>query len=160
MTRLHAAIYSVHIGESQSVGDMISYSSLLRRLMEFTVRAAIARSVDEPEWEHEELRRKGLAALQIVRNGKAVWPDRETFEKERADAAREHDPTFERSNEFDARLYGRLDRDLRARWRRAGYSVPSLLSNMKSLFIELERDAADRAAHAREDLLNEVLNDA
>jgi hypothetical protein len=150
-------LYSARIGESCSIGEQKTYDDLLHGIMEFTIRAALARSIDESDWEHEELRRKGLAALQIVRNGKAVWACRESFGAELAEARREHDARFERSNELDPALYDRLDGDLRAYWRRAGYDTPSLAYDMKKLFAELERDAADRAAGARESLLTELL---
>jgi hypothetical protein len=155
---MESALYSANIGESYPLAEKTTYDALLQRIMEFTIRAALARSVDESDWEHEELRRKGLSALQLFRNGKAVWADRDTFEEERAEAQRERDARFERINELDPGLYDRLDHDLRARWQRAGYDVPSLMHDMKKLFLELERDAADRAAGAREGLLNDLLN--
>lgn len=126
--------------------------------MEFTVRAAMARSTDESDWEHDELRRRGLAAVQIFRNGKAVWDNPATYRLELVEAQRERiERKFNDANELDPTLYGRLDRDLRARWRRAGYRVPSLCNDMKKLFAELERDVMDSAAHARENLLCEIL---
>ena len=75
-----------------------------------------------------------------------------------AEAHRERiERKFNDLNELDTTLYPRLDRDLRARWRRAGYRVPSLCSDMKKLFAELERDVTDSAANARENLLGEIL---
>lgn len=152
------ARYSVRIGESHCVAEGIPYDALLDRIVEFTIRAAVARSVDESEWEHEELRRRGLSALQIFCNQRAVWDDRTTFETEIA-AARRQDAgeTFEATNELNPALLAGLDCDLRTRWRRAGYEVPSLLRDMKPLFEELERDAAERCADARESLLGEIL---
>lgn len=150
--------YSVRIGESHCVADGIPYDALLDRIVEFTIRAAVARSTDESEWEHEELRRRGLSALQIFRNHRAVWDDRSTFEIELAEARRENiGERFESTNELDPALFTDLDRDLRGLWRRAGYEVPSMRNDMRALFAELERDAADRAAHAREGLLDDVL---
>jgi hypothetical protein len=150
--------YSVRIGESHCVAEGIPYAALLDRIVEFTIRAAVARSVDESEWEHEELRRRGLGALQIFRDQRAVWDDRSTFETELAAARRQNvGERFEATNELDPGLFAGLDRDLRARWRRAGYEVPSLRRDMRALFSELERDAADRAANARESLLGDVL---
>jgi hypothetical protein len=154
---MHSELYSARIGESYSITEQSTYDGLLQRIMEFTIRAALARSIDESDWEHEELRRKGLAALQIVRNGRAVWACRESFGAELAEARRERDARFEQSNELNPALYDRLDGDLRACWRRAGYDTPSLAHDMKKLFAELERDAADRAAGARESLLTELL---
>jgi hypothetical protein len=150
--------YSVRIGESRCIAEDVSYDALLARIVEFTIRSAVARSIDESEWEHEELRRKGLSALQVFRNGKALWDDAAMFETEFAEARREHvGNRFESTNEPDAAFYEKLDRDLRLRWRHAGYETPSLQQNMKRLFKELERDVADRAADARESLLSEVL---
>jgi hypothetical protein len=149
--------YSVRIGESRSIGESISYELLLLRIMEFTVRAALARSVDESEWEHELLRTEGLGALEILRNAKAIWSDRELFEGELAEARREGDSRFEQTNELDPDLYQRLDCDLRAAWCRAGYESPSLLGEMKHLFAALESDATERASGAREGLVIEVL---
>lgn len=153
------ARYSVRIGESHCIAEGISYDALLDRIVEFTIRAAVARSADESEWEHEELRRRGLSALQVFRDGRAVWDDRSTFETE-LEAARSQrtGDSFEATNELDPALLAKLDHDLRARWRRAGYEVPSLRLDMKALFAELERDAGDRAAHARETLFGDVLN--
>jgi hypothetical protein len=151
-------LYSARIGESLSIAEEASYDTLLRSIIEFTVRAAVARSIDEDDWEHEELRRKGLAALQIVRNGRAIWADRLGFEAEVAEAQRERvELRFSKSNQLDPELYLQLDRDLRGCWRLAGYDVPSVLSDMRKLFVELERDVADHAASAREGLVNEIL---
>jgi hypothetical protein len=154
---MQPALYCARIGESRSLAEEVPYEELLQRITEFIIRAVLARSIDQSDWEHEELRRRGLATLQVFRNKKAVWTDRETFELERAEAQRKRDPRFERANELDAKLYDRLDRDLRAHWRRAGYKTPSLVHDMKTLFCELERDAAERAAAAREGLLAELL---
>lgn len=151
-------LYSVRIGESHCVAEGIPYDALLDRIVEFTIRAAVARSADEGEWEHEELRRKGLGALQIFRDRRAVWDDRTTFETELAAARHQNiGENFQAANELNPALLAGLDRDLRARFRRAGYEVPSLRRDMKPLFAELERDAADRAANARESLLGDVL---
>jgi hypothetical protein len=125
--------YSVRIGESCSIAEHATYEALLMRLMEFTARAAVAHSIDQNEWEQEELRRKGLSALRIFKNDEAV-PD-----------------------ERNAALCQKIDRDLRARWRRLGYATPSLHNDMKPLFVELERDAGDRARDARESLLRELV---
>jgi hypothetical protein len=148
--------YSASI-ESRSIAQSVPYDELLRRIMEFTIRGALARSIDESEWEHEEIRRKGLRSLQVFHNNKAVWICGETFKQERAEAERELDARFDERNELDPALYERLDRDLLARWRKAGYQSTSLIENMKEIFVELERDASERAAGAREGLLVEVL---
>jgi hypothetical protein len=133
--------YSAQIGES------------------FSARAAVARSVDEMEWEHEQLRRRGLSALQIFKNGKAVWEDRPMYDSELAEARREGiDERFQATNEADAGLYQKIDADLCARWRNLGYAAPTLGHDMKRLFTELARDVAERAEDAREGLLVELLN--
>jgi hypothetical protein len=150
--------YSVRIGESYCVAENVTYDALLTRIVEFTVQAAVARSIDEDEWEHEQLRRNGLAALQIFRNDKAVWDDVAAFEAELAEARRERiDARFEASNELNVELYRRIDADLKARWCRLGYSTPSLCHDMKALFVELERDASERAKDARASLLCELM---
>jgi hypothetical protein len=151
------ALYSARIGESHSLGENVSYDALVLRVVEFTVRAALARCVDECEWEHELLRTKGLGALQIFRDARALWSDRELFAVELAEARREHDSRFEQTNELDCDFCHRLDRDLRGIWRRAGYETPSLLRDMKRLFAELESDATERASGAREGLVIEIL---
>jgi|HubBroStandDraft_5_1064220.scaffolds.fasta_scaffold147410_2 hypothetical protein len=152
-------LYSAQVGESCCIARRETYDTLLTRIVEFSVRAAMARSVDEIEWEHEQLRRRGLSALQIFRNGKAVWEDRAAYEAELAEARREQvDDRFEAANEVDAGLYEKLDVDLRDRWRRMGYATPPLGHDMKRLFDELGRDAEDRAEHAREHLLEELLS--
>jgi hypothetical protein len=152
------ARYSVRIGEAHCIAESVSYETLLNSIIEFALRAAIARSSDECEWEHEELRRRGLGALQIFRDKKAIWDDRATFEAERDEARREHvGKRFAAANELGDSFYARLDHDLRARWQRAGYRVPSLEHDMKRLFLELERDIASRAAAARESLLAEIV---
>jgi hypothetical protein len=151
--------YSAQIGESCCIARRETYDTLLARIVEFSVRAAVARSVDESEWEHEQLRRRGLSALQIFKNDKAVWEDPTEYDAELAEARRERiDERFQASNEVDAGLYQKIDADLRDRWRRLGYATPTLGHNMKPLFAELARDAADRADDARERLLDEILH--
>ena len=149
--------YSVFIGEAHCVTESAPYPSLVRSIVEFTARAAVARSNDESDWADEELRRKGLGALHIFRNGRAVWFDPKTFESELAEARREHiESRFKRGNELDPQFLAKLDRDLRARWRKAGYKTPSLRADMKRLFVELERDLSDRARGARAELVSEI----
>jgi hypothetical protein len=146
------------MSESYCIAEDATYDTLLRRLVEFTVRAAVARCVDENDWEHELLRREGLRALQIYHNGKAAWDDAVSFEAERAEARREHIASkFDAGNELDSDVYTNLDRDLCARWQRAGYQTPSLLHDMKHLFSAIERDASARANEARNGLLDELL---
>lgn len=153
-------LYSARIGESHCIADRVTYDTLLNRIVEFTIRAALARCVDECEWEQDELRRKGIGALQIFRNDKAVWADSATFERELAEARREHvEERFRNTNEADPELHQRLDDDLRARWRAAGYQSPSLARDMKKIFCELERDASERAEVARESLVAELLRE-
>lgn len=137
----------------------MAYDLMLARVMEFTMRAAIARSSDESEWEHEQLRKHGIDALQIFRNGKALWDSVPIFYDELTEARREGaaEP-FEARNELDPEFYVRLDRDLRARWCRLGYHAESLRADMKALFSELEHDAKQRAAGARERLFTDFVN--
>lgn len=136
----------------------MSYDALLARVMELTVRAAVARSADESEWEHEQLRRNGLSVLQLSRDDKALWDDSQTFAEELAEARREDDERrFQARNVLDPDFYETFDRDLRARWRRLGYETPSLSKDMKPLFLELERDISDRAIDARERILADYL---
>jgi hypothetical protein len=151
--------YSVRMSESYCIAEDATYETLLTCLVEFTVRAAVARCIDENDWEHELLRREGLRALQIYHNGKAAWDDAVSFEAERAEARREHIASkFDASNELDSDVYIKLDRDLCARWQRAGYRTPSLLHDMKHLFAAIERDASARANDARNGLLDELLS--
>ena len=153
--------YTTRIGESVSIAEDVPYESLTTAILEFTIRAAAARSADESEWEHEELRRRGLGSLQVFRNGKALWTDGESFQAELAEAARERVvDRFNAGNELDPEFFEKLDRDLRDRWRLAGYDISSLLENMKALFAEVESDANDRAANAREALIEEILDSA
>ena len=152
------ARYSARIGEAFCIGDDLSYRALLARLMEFTLRAAIARSADESQWEHEQLRRLGLCAVQLFHNGKAIWDDAALFTQEMAEARRTNAAErFQARNELDAAFYDRLDGELRARWRRLGYETPTLRGDMKRLFLELERDASERAALGRERMLSDLV---
>lgn len=157
---MDSPLYSARIGESRCIADGVTYQVLLNRIMEFTIRAALARCVDECDWEHDELRRKGISALQIFRNGKAIWADSGAFEQELAEAQRERiEERFRGANEADPALCRRVDEDLRARWRTAGYQSPSLAKDMRKIFGELERDAAERAEAARESLVAELLRE-
>jgi hypothetical protein len=154
---MKAALYSARIGDSCSLGDDISYDALLAAIVDFTIAAAKARCVDDCDWEHEELRRKGLAALQVFRNGKALWCDSIAWDEEVAEARRERSlEEFEQRNEFDANFYDALNCELLTRWRHAGYAVRSLQHCMRTLFAELERDAAERASEARAKLFGEL----
>lgn len=152
--------YSARIGESHCIADDVTYDMLLNRIMEFTIRAALARCVDECDWEHDELRRRGIGAVQLFRDGKAIWSDFAAFERELTEARREQiEERFLRSNDADPALYQRLDEDLRARWRSLGYHSPSLAKDMKKILTELERDALERAEVARESLVAELLKE-
>ena len=139
--------YSARVGGS-AIAAGLPYDELAGRVLEFVLRAAIAVAADQFEWEHEELRRDGLTAIEFFREGKALWWDRECFEAERADPER---------NELDAAFFDRLDHDLRARLKRAGYEVPPLIACTKVLYSEIAADVADRCAGARESLLVEIL---
>lgn len=124
--------YTVQIGEACCIGSDMPYEMLVVRLMEFIARAAIAKSADQSVREHEELRKHGIGALQVWYS--AAEP-------------------FQAPNELNSKFYARLDRDLRARWRRLGYHTESLRNDMKALFSELEQDATQMATEARERLL-------
>jgi hypothetical protein len=151
--------YSVRVADSVSIAQDVTYDQLLTNIMAFTARAAIARSVDESSWEHDALCRRGLALFQVMRNGKAVWTDGASFASELAEAQRTGvEAQFEASNELAPDFFRRLDRALRARWRRAGYAAPALLTNMKKLFAELERDFRDRVSETKEGLIQQLLN--
>lgn len=150
--------YSARIGEAHFIGVDMPYRGLLLGLMAFTVRAAVARSADESDWEHEQLRRSGLSALELSRGDKALWDDTQIFAEELAEARREGvGPQFQAQNELDPPFFERLDRDLRSRWGRLGYETPSLRVDMKPLFVELERDVADRITLVRGRMLAEFL---
>jgi hypothetical protein len=155
------ARYTARMEESVSIAEDVAYERLSTVILEFAVRAAIARSEDESKWEHEELRRRGLSGIQIFRNGKAIWTDRDTFETELAEARRSKcEGYFDERNELDPTFLEELDRDLRQRLRLAGYEVSSLLGSMKALFSELESDVKDRTADARQALTDEILSSA
>ena len=155
------ARYTARMEETVSIAEDVAYERLSARILEFTVRAAIARSKDESEWVHEQLRRRGLSGIQIFRNGKAIWTDRDIFEAELAEAQRSKcEGRFDARNELDPTFLEELDRSLRQRWRLAGYQVSSLLGNMKALFSELESDVKDRIADARRALTDEILTSA
>jgi hypothetical protein len=158
MWQMKSPTYSVRIGESLLIAEDVSYSTLLMLIMEFTVRAAIARSIGDEVWEHDELRRRGLAALQIFRAGRAIWNDGEAFASASVEARREHIARrFKETNELDVALYSELDGSLRECWRQAGYSVTDLTCDMKKLFAELERDAADLIGGARESMVADII---
>jgi hypothetical protein len=141
------ARYSARIG-AVTVAAGVPYDVLAGQVLEFLLQAAIALAADQFEWEHEELRRGGLTAIEFFRDDKALWWDRESFEAEQADPER---------NELDAGFFDRLDRDLRVKLKRAGYEVPSLVGCTKALYVEIAADVADRCAAARETLLQEIL---
>jgi len=153
------ARYSARIGDSVTIADEVSYETLLARIVEFTLRAAVERAADRSAWEHDEFRRLGLGALQIVRDGRAIWTSAANYERELKEARREGiEATFTSRNALDLALSDQLDGDLVALWRRAGYAVPSLATCMKKLFNELEADEADRATEASERFVQEVLD--
>jgi hypothetical protein len=152
------ACYSARIGESYLLAEHVPYDALLRAIMLFTIHAALARSIDESNWEDDQLRLHGLSALQLFREGRGIWTDRDSFENQRAEAQSQGDESrFSDGNELDTYFRQRLETDLRTRWRLAGYDVPSLMCDMKKLFAELERDAGVRASEARDSLGDEIV---
>jgi hypothetical protein len=151
-------LFSARISPSACIAQSVDYDALLEQIAEYTLHAAFAHAVDQHDWDQEELRRKGLRALELFHNGRAVWRDRVAFEESKAEAIRAGDlRRFEGANELDPELAERIDRDLLERWRLAGYLVPSLALDMKKLFAELEADAADCAREAREELMSNLL---
>jgi hypothetical protein len=151
-------VYSARISPSATVAEGVSYDVLVDRIREYTLHAAFARVADRHDWEQEELRRNGLRALELFHDGSAVWHDAAAFDATRADESRSGGlAAFDERNELDPELEIRLDRDLRERWRIAGYLVASLTGDMKRLFEELETDARDCAEGARAELLAELL---
>lgn len=150
--------YSARLGDSHRIAEGVAYEMLLKSLVEFTIRAAVADLIDESDWEQERFRRQGLDALQLFRDGLAVWNDRASYQEALIEARREGvEERFKAANVLEPELYERLNRDLLARWRQAGYEAPCLLHGAKQLFTELKRDAAERVAGARESLVVEVL---
>jgi hypothetical protein len=152
-------LFSARISPSACIAESVDYDTLLAQIAEYTLRAAFAHSVDQHDWEQEELRRKGLRALELFHNGRAVWRDEVAFEESLAEVTRSGDlARFDGANELNPELVDCIDRDLLERWRLAGYLVPSLALDMKRLFAELEADAADCARDAREELMTDLLN--
>ncbi|HEY5427210.1 MAG TPA: hypothetical protein VIJ77_11720 [Candidatus Tumulicola sp.] len=134
-------------------------------MVEYILRAAFARAFDQEDWEHDELRRKGLGAVELFHNGRAVWEDRPAFERARREFVLPDRPSdaagaFETRNELAPEMFARLDRDLSRRWRQSGYLVYSLTPDMKRLFKQLEDDLRARVREAREDLVGEILQSA
>ena len=149
--------YTVRIAGT-TLADDVPYGEVLRSVVRYTVEAAVARAADRYDWEHEELRRRGLAAFEIARNGRALWCEPGDFATERALAGAQGAGTaFDAANELDSGFCQRLDADLRELWRKAGYETPSLAADMRPLFAELESDAQDRAASARSGLVLEIV---
>jgi hypothetical protein len=149
--------YTARIGSSLALAEDVPYRVLLRRIVRFTAEAAAARCADDARWEQEELRKRGLSALALSREGKALWSDPGLFESELDEARREGAlAAFTALNELDSEARGRLDRDLRHLWREAGYDVPSLIHTMKKLFVELEADINDTTAGARAGFVDEI----
>jgi hypothetical protein len=150
--------YSAQISPSAQIAENVCYQTLLERIFEYTLRSALARANDRHDWEQDQLRRRGLGAIELLHNGRAVWQDRGAFEQFLSDETRTGTiAQFERDNELNAELLERVDRDLRECWRRAGYMVSDLCSDMKKLFAELESEEADRARGADEAFVAEVL---
>jgi hypothetical protein len=152
-------LYSARVSPSVYIAESVDYDMLLEQIAEYTLRAAFAHGADQHDWDQEELRRKGLRALELFHNGRAVWRDSVAYEQSLAEVTRTGDlQRFDGANELDPDLAERVDRDLLDRWRLAGYLVPSLALDMKKLFAELEADAADCARDAREELMARLLS--
>jgi hypothetical protein len=150
--------FTVRIGDGVSIVEDASYSELVERVLEFVVRAGMAKASDDCNWEEEELRRRGLRVLEIVRDGKALWWDPDAFEAESREATREGaHKEFVARNEAGESLLEGLDSDVRERLRCAGYATRSLLGGMEDLYAQIAADASERSAQAREGLLVEIL---
>jgi len=151
--------FTARIGHGVSIAEDVSYDELVDCVLEFVVRAAIAKANDYCSWEEEELRRQGLNAIGFVRDGKALWWDRDSFEVEYAEAEREGSAElFASQNEFGGAFFEKMDSDLRERLRRAGYAARPLFTDAKDLYREIAADASDRSAQARESLVAEIVN--
>ena len=149
--------YSARISPSACIAEDVDYEDLLERLAAYALRAAFARVADENDWEQEELRRKGLGAVELYHNGRAVWLDPVSFGQCRSEDAGAG-TRFDSRNELDPDLVERLDGDLRSRWRACGYSIPSVACDMKILFAQLGEDATECSREARKKLLEELLH--
>jgi hypothetical protein len=156
--KLRPSRYTATIVDTYCVADKVSYVELLRAIVEFTLRAAAARSIEESDWAHEELRRSGLASLQIFRDDKAIWTDTVAFSEELAARPGGAVDMFAEHNEIDPDFYALLERDLQALWRSSGYDAPTLLNDMKRLFTELEREMETTARYAREGFVRDILS--
>ncbi|HKU82220.1 MAG TPA: hypothetical protein VJP76_08630 [Candidatus Tumulicola sp.] len=152
------ASYTAWIGQSACIAENVSYDNLLAKIDEFTVRAAISRTIDRHGWEQDELRRAGLTAFELFHNGKAVWRDPDSYEESLREARRERvAQRFTSSNELNPRLIERLDADLQLRWRMRGFLVSSLCSDMRPLFAELEETVRGSILGTLEGLVDELL---
>jgi hypothetical protein len=150
--------YTARIAPSAQVAEGASYEALLDAICEYTVRAAFAHANDQHGWEQDELRRKGLSAIELFHNGKAVWLDAASFGECLSDETSHGTVVqFERTNEMNLELSERIERDLVERWRLAGYTVVNLRCDMKKLFEELEADAHDCDRQAREAFIVDIL---
>jgi hypothetical protein len=156
-------VYTVRIAASAPFGEDLPYDRLVDGMVEYILRAAFARADDQEDWEHDELRRKGLGAVELFHNGRAVWEDRPAFEQARREFVLPDRPSdaadaFDTRNELAPEILARLNLDLSRRWRQSGYLVYSLTLDMKGLFEQLEDDLRARVREAREDLVGEILS--
>jgi hypothetical protein len=159
LPNVHAQPYTARIGLGATIAENVSYDDLILRVLEFMLRAAIARANDNIRWEDEELRREGLRRIEFACDGKALWWDRQTFSAERAEACREGvGERFDAENACRSVFLKKLDADLRGRLAEAGYSSPCLITNMKALFSELAVDARQQATEAQELLVQSILD--
>jgi hypothetical protein len=150
--------YTVRIAGSTALIVDASYETLITSIIKATLEAAVARVSDTSTWEQEELRRHGLSVLEIARNGRAVWISPADFQAEAAEARRNGSAQeFDAGNELDPAFVGQVDADVRTRWKRAGYDTPSLRSDMRILFSEIEADARTRESKAITELVVEIV---
>lgn len=151
--------FTARIGHGVSIAEDVTYCELVDRILEFVVRAAIARANDRSSWEEEEVRRQGLQRIEFAKDGKALWCDAGAFAAEEAEANREGaSKLFLSRNECGERFLQTLDLDVRTRLRNAGYSTASLLAEMNEIYREIAGDASDRSLQANEALIDEIMS--
>jgi len=150
--------YSAGIAGGIVIAENVTYDELLTRLLDFVSRAAVARAIDEFDWEQEEVLRNGLRAIDFFLGDKALWWDSDAFNTEKEGTRRNGaGERFLEKNELDARFLKKIDADLRGHLKRAGYVTPSLISSMKPLYKDISSDLSDRSAQAQKALVAEIL---
>lgn len=150
--------YTAKIAGGVTIAENVTYDDLVTRILAFILRAAIALSIDNFEWEDEKLRREGLQGIDFFVGDRALWSDRESFDVEKEGAKRTGCQTqFLSKNDVDIDFLTTLDADLRERLARAGYAADPLITDMKKLYREISDDVKDRSAQAQQALVAEIL---